>query len=96
LNLKNVTELGQLSALLQKHDWIDPATRAVAVEMLVYNRNVNLFCHLTVLFEMPPQSGMVITHHQFRTSNLSPYSFWGGKALLALEVINILFMASSS
>lgn len=31
---------------LEKHSWIDRATRAVFFDMYVYNPNVNLFSHI--------------------------------------------------
>ncbi|XP_042293729.1 polycystic kidney disease protein 1-like 3 [Sceloporus undulatus] len=36
---------------LARHHWLDRGTRAVFVEMVVYNANVNLFCAVTLILE---------------------------------------------
>ena len=42
--------------------WIDRATRAVFVDLTVYNANINLFCQVRLVFEMPATGGVVPTY----------------------------------
>ena len=42
--------------------WIDRATRAVFAELTVYNANINLFCQVKLVFEMPATGGVVPTY----------------------------------
>ena len=49
--------------------WIDRGTRAVFIDFTVYNPNINLFCVVKLVAEMPATGG-VITSSSFRTVNL--------------------------
>lgn len=31
---------------LEKNNWIDRGTRAIFFDVIVYNPNINLFCHI--------------------------------------------------
>lgn len=37
---------------LKKHKWLDHQTRAVFLEFLIYNPNVNLFNGVSIIFEI--------------------------------------------
>ena len=49
--------------------WIDRGTRAVTIDFTVYNANINLFCVVQLLVEMPATGG-VYTTSQFKTVKL--------------------------
>ncbi|XP_046658201.1 polycystin-2-like isoform X8 [Homalodisca vitripennis] len=53
---------------LKENKWIDRATRAVFVDFTVYNANINLFCIIKMIFEIPPTGGVFpsITIHTMR------------------------------
>ncbi|KAL7675030.1 hypothetical protein ACOME3_001298 [Neoechinorhynchus agilis] len=77
--------------------WIDRGTRAVIIELTIYNANVNLFCSISVLFEFQAQGGTVacakikpvkiITYH-----NIKDY-FLLGFELIYLLIVVYNFMA---
>jgi hypothetical protein len=52
--------LGNVS-LLQDLSWIDIQTRAVIIQMSLYNPNVNLFIFVTILAEFPSSGGVYPT-----------------------------------
>lgn len=54
---------------LRKDLWIDRGTRAVFIDFTVYNPNINLFCVIKLVAEMPATGG-VITSSSFSTVNL--------------------------
>ena len=54
---------------LNKDLWIDRGTRAVFIDFTVYNPNINLFCVIKLVAEMPATGG-VITSSSFSTVNL--------------------------
>ena len=54
---------------LKKDLWIDRGTRAVFIDFTVYNPNINLFCVIKLVAEMPATGG-VIASSSFSTVNL--------------------------
>ena len=40
-------------AVLKENLWLDRGTRAVFIDLTVYNANINLFCIITLIFEYP-------------------------------------------
>ena len=73
---------------LQKLDWIDRQTRAVFVELSLFNPNANLFAYVTILFEYLP-SGNVLPSMRIAPMSLIEYN----SSYLALKVAcNILYL----
>ena len=54
---------------LRSHSWLDRATRALFIDLTVYNANVNLFCQVRLLAEFRPTGG-VATSAVFQTVDL--------------------------
>jgi len=59
--VSNVSMLRQLS-------WLDKQTRAVIIQMSLYNPNVNLFVFVTILAEFLPTGGV------FPSASVEPLS----------------------
>lgn len=57
LPFSNLTEASLTS--LKKHSWIDSRTRAIFVEIVIYNAQVNLFGVATFLTEWIPTNGVI-------------------------------------
>ncbi len=49
--------LGNIS-MLKELSWIDMQTRAVIIQMSLYNPNVNLFIFVTIVAEFSPSGGV--------------------------------------
>jgi polycystin 1L2 len=45
-------------SMLQKLSWLDKQTRAVIIQLSLYNPNVNLFIFVTILAEFLPTGGV--------------------------------------
>ncbi|KAH8070025.1 hypothetical protein JL721_5568 [Aureococcus anophagefferens] len=58
-------------ASLAANDWVDAATRAVDLRLVVYNANANLFCALHFVVEFPPEGGGIPTSS--RVARVWPY-----------------------
>jgi len=41
--------------------WIDRATRAIFLDFTVYNANINLFCQVKIVFELPASGGVYVS-----------------------------------
>ncbi|CAF3593691.1 unnamed protein product [Rotaria sp. Silwood1] len=54
---------------LQRNSWINRGTRAIFFDVIVYNPNINLFCHIRLLAEYP-SSGGAITSTSIRAVKL--------------------------
>jgi hypothetical protein len=46
-------------SLLKDLSWLDVQTRAVIIQLSLYNPNVNLFIYVTILAEFLPTSGVL-------------------------------------
>ncbi|KAH8051496.1 hypothetical protein JL722_10667 [Aureococcus anophagefferens] len=60
-------------ASLAANDWVDAATRAVDLRLVVYNANANLFCALHFVVEFPPEGGGGIPYVESRVARVWPY-----------------------
>nr|XP_060644255.1 polycystin-1-like protein 3 [Anolis sagrei ordinatus] len=47
----NASHAQRVLRYLKRHRWLDRETRAIFVELVVYNVNVNLFCSITLILE---------------------------------------------
>ncbi|CAF4044663.1 unnamed protein product, partial [Rotaria sp. Silwood2] len=75
-------------SLLQKLSWIDMQTRAVIIQMSLYNPNVNLFISVTILAEFLPTGGI---YPSARVEPISLLNDLQGFALFKL-ICAILYM----
>ena len=48
---------------LESGRWIDRRTRAVVVEMTLFNPATNLFTGVNLLLEIPPSGGVTVSSH---------------------------------
>jgi len=65
----SLNELQSNLTLLRKLNWIDRKTRAIFIQFLLFNPNINMFAYLNILFEILP-SGNMINSIQIDTINL--------------------------
>ncbi|XP_013358211.1 PREDICTED: polycystin-2 [Chinchilla lanigera] len=76
---------------LRKNVWLDRGTRAAFIDFSVYNANVNLFCVVRLLVELPATGG-VVTSWQFQPVKLiryvTPFDFF----LAACEILFCFFI----
>lgn len=59
LELSNRTRSAETLAFLKAHRWLDERTRAVVIEINVYNGPLNLFCLGKLTVELTPINGMM-------------------------------------
>ncbi|XP_047108772.1 polycystin-2-like [Schistocerca piceifrons] len=78
-------------ASLKKNLWINRSTRAVFLDFTVYNANINLFCVIKLLFELPPTGG-VLSSHDFTTMKLIRYVEPLDYAVMGFEFLFIFFV----
>jgi polycystin 1L2 len=81
---------------LEQNNWIDRQTRALFVEFSLFNPNVNMFVHCSLLFEFLP-TGSIVKSYRFSPMTLfdgsnSLYSFGTISALVYLVLIFALTM----
>ncbi len=55
----SLQELKNNLTLLQQMKWIDRHTRAIFIQMVTFNPNINLFAYITILFEILPSGNML-------------------------------------
>ena len=55
----SLNELQSNLTLLQKLNWIDKQTRAIFIQFLLFNPNINMFAYLNILFEILPSGNMI-------------------------------------
>jgi polycystin 1L2 len=65
----SLNELQSNLTLIRKLNWIDRQTRAIFIQFLLFNPNINMFAYLNILFEILP-SGNMINSIQIDTINL--------------------------
>ena len=84
----------QLFAELEEDGFVDPATRALFLEFVVYNADENHFVMSSVLLEFP-RAGGIVPSTDFSIIRLRRYqgtdmNEWERK-LLALELVTLIF-----
>ena len=79
-----------LLARLRRDLWVGRGTRAIFVDFTVYNANINLFCIIKLVFELPATGG-VIPSSSFRTVKLLRYVTSYDYFIMACEWTFILF-----
>ncbi len=81
---------------LQHFNWVDQSTRAVLVELAVYNRPSNLFSTMRLFFEFPRGGGIQVYYEPYTGFMYGPtqqnrhYGEWASLVLLA--VFTLYFM----
>jgi polycystin 1L2 len=66
-----LSDVGSNLSQLHQLEWIDDRTRAVIIQMSLYNPNVQLFTSVTLLIELLSSSGV------FPQASFEPFSFQG-------------------
>lgn len=77
---------------LQSTGWLDYRTRAVLVELTVFNPPLNRFTLVQAIVELPATGGMV-PHANIRTAKLIRYATTTDYAMLGLEISLLLLIA---
>ena len=62
-------ESAEIIRELKANRWLTRATRAVLIDFSVYNANINLFCVIQLMVELPPTGGL-LTSQEFKTVKL--------------------------
>uniref|UniRef100_A0A8C5MRL7 Polycystin-2 n=1 Tax=Leptobrachium leishanense TaxID=445787 RepID=A0A8C5MRL7_9ANUR len=76
---------------LKDNLWLDRGTRAVFIDFTVYNANLNIFCVVRLLVELPATGG-IITSWQFQTVTLIYYFSTLDYFLAACEIAFCIFI----
>lgn len=76
---------------LKQNLWIDRGTRAVFVDFTVYNANINLFCVIKLVAEMPPTGG-IVPSYTMRTVKLIRYAAPMDFFVLGCEALFCVFI----
>ncbi|CAF0960087.1 unnamed protein product [Rotaria sordida] len=66
---RNANTTMEILRELERNSWINRGTRAIFFDVIVYNPNINLFCHIRLLAEYP-SSGGAITSTSIRAVKL--------------------------
>nr|AKN21727.1 PKD2-1 [Schmidtea mediterranea] len=88
---RNSLETISILSNLQNNLWLDHGTRAVFIDLTVYNANVNLYCVIKLIFEFPPTGG-IIPSSQFRTLKLIRYETGYDFFILFCEIVVIFYV----
>ncbi|XP_060074442.1 polycystin-1-like protein 2 [Ylistrum balloti] len=76
---------------LRNNSWIDLYTRAIFVELMLYNPDSKLFSHVKVIFELS-SFGKLSMAFKITTANLYPFQQPFDYIVLALQVLFILII----
>ncbi len=92
----NKSELLSNLTLLEQNNWIDAQTRALLIELNLFNPNINMFAYGYMLFEFLPV-GSIVKSSRFYPMTLfdsrnSLYSFGTVCALIYLVIIFLITM----
>ena len=84
----------QLVKQLRQANWTDEFTRAVLLQLNVYNANSNLFSLLTIAYEFPPSGGAFV---RYTTETVALYRYNAALGVIALvaEIACILVFVIS-
>uniref|UniRef100_A0A4W3GDS1 Polycystin 2 like 1, transient receptor potential cation channel n=1 Tax=Callorhinchus milii TaxID=7868 RepID=A0A4W3GDS1_CALMI len=87
----NMVESSAILQDLKDNLWLDRGTRAVFVDLSVYNANINLFCIIRLVVEFPATGGAV-TSWQFRTVKLIRYVNNWDYFIIGCEIVFCVFI----
>ncbi|XP_078681624.1 uncharacterized protein LOC144916369 [Branchiostoma floridae x Branchiostoma belcheri] len=92
LNLgKSADEMRSILAELKANRWIDKRTRAIFLEALLYDGNLELFTSLTMVFEFSETAG-VFTHHRVQAFRLHQRPGTIGYIYVLLEITYVIVL----
>lgn len=86
---KDETEL--LMSQLFDNLWVDRGTRAIFFDFTVYNANINIFCQVRLVFELPATGG-VVPSYMVRPVKLLRYVSVTEYVILACEIVFAIFL----
>ncbi|CAF0775709.1 unnamed protein product [Adineta steineri] len=75
---------------LEKFHWLDKATRALFIDIIIYNPSVNLFSYIKLVFEMPLTGG-IFPSYKIENRQLLRYVSSMKYILITCEVIIVTF-----
>nr|AKN21729.1 PKD2-3 [Schmidtea mediterranea] len=81
----------QIVSDLKEQTWIDRGTRAVFLDFVVFNINMNLFCKVRIVAEFPNFGG-VVTSFTITPSKLLRYSSAFEYFILCCEILFVIFI----
>jgi hypothetical protein len=76
---------------LKDNLWLDRGTRAVMLDLTVYNANINMFSQIRLLVEFPSTGG-ALPQWSFKTVKLIRYVTPFDYFILTLECLFVLFV----
>uniref|UniRef100_A0A1I7Y2U4 PKD_channel domain-containing protein n=1 Tax=Steinernema glaseri TaxID=37863 RepID=A0A1I7Y2U4_9BILA len=91
LSINNKNESAHLIADLKKNRWISRGTRALFIDFSIYNANLNLFCVVQLLLEIPA-SGGILPSATVNTMKLLRYVTATDFFVLAMEAVFCAFI----
>ncbi|XP_078681625.1 polycystin-1-like protein 2 [Branchiostoma floridae x Branchiostoma belcheri] len=92
LNLgKSADEMRSILAELKANRWIDKRTRAIFLEALLYNGNLDLFTSVTMVFEFSETAGVFI-HHRVQAFRLHQRPGTIGYIYVLLEITYVIVL----
>ncbi|XP_019646063.1 PREDICTED: polycystic kidney disease protein 1-like 2 [Branchiostoma belcheri] len=92
LNLgKSADEMRSILAELKANRWVDKRTRAIFLEALLYDGNLDMFTSVTMVFEFPETAG-VFTHHHVQAFRLHQRPGTIGYIYVLLEIIYVIVL----
>ncbi|TMS38033.1 hypothetical protein L596_004847 [Steinernema carpocapsae] len=91
LSINNRSDSARLIANLKANRWISRGTRVIFIDFSVYNANLNLFCIVQLIIELPATGG-VITMSNLNTMKLLRYVTTRDYVILGCEGIFCAFV----
>ncbi|CAL8088269.1 unnamed protein product [Calicophoron daubneyi] len=88
---RNRTAAENQLAVLFDNLWLDRGTRAVVLHFTAYNPNLNLFCVVEIMIEVPGSGGLLV-NSEFRTVKLIRYVTTFDYFIMACEILFLLFI----
>ncbi|XP_023219892.1 polycystic kidney disease 2-like 2 protein isoform X2 [Centruroides sculpturatus] len=83
-------EAHQTVLFLKQNKWIDRSTRVIFLDFSLYNSNVNLFCLIKLIWELP-NTGGILTSWKIRSMKFLRYLSPWDNVILAVEYIFCFF-----
>ncbi|GLV43633.1 Polycystic kidney disease 2 [Carabus blaptoides fortunei] len=85
------TENQKIIRTLKTNLWLSRQSRALFIDLVIYNGNVNLFCIIKIVFELPPTGGVVASNN-IDTVKLIQYSNYFEFFILSCKLICLCFL----
>ncbi|XP_078678998.1 polycystin-1-like protein 2 [Branchiostoma floridae x Branchiostoma belcheri] len=90
----SANEMSSILADLKANQWIDKQTRAVLLEQIVYNGNLDMFTSVAMVFEFTEMYG-VFTHRHLHTFRLHQQQGTIGYIYVLMEVTYVIILLYS-